>query len=983
VLKKIIKSVGRRRWEHDDPKIRAKAASELDPEARESEAILLRLASDDPDLDVRRAALRRLSRPEVLLPFICADDVAVATTAAERLGELLEPPLPQALIETAEVADALAAHATREPVALAALERLDAPKTLAELATHATLARVRHAAVERLRDEASLTAVEKQTRASDKTVHRRAREQLDRLKALRHTMSESHEKLEHLAESARKLAEATPDPMYARRIDALEAQWDAACASLLDAADKAREFGLVAEPIEPLQARFAADISRAREPLTVADAAPPREAPPDNARPETPTTAQPSEPEIFERAVASLDAVRERLAVDAGALAGAARCLDEEQARWLAASDHEPPPASLSEKFHETCHTLKELMEANERLGALESELEELLARAAPELGEPREAEDYQRIWGQQHDEREHARRLAAILKKVSWPSEFAAPGLLTQAHARSEAFDKFDEDTHALHETLRERLREVLDRLQESVDAGSLRSATGSQGEAKRILRSLPHGSARGLQRRFTALTGRVQELKDWETFATAPKREALCEEMEALVESTLTPEVRAGRIKELREAWRALGPPVSAKDRRLLGRFNEAAEKAFAPCRAYFEEQSELRRWNLDNRMKICAELEHFLRDNDWDHPDWRAVDQILRTAQNEWRKFSPVDRTRGRDVNDRFRKVMDELRGRLREEWNRNVERKEAIIREAEEARDNQPVQTAVETLKELQRHWQSVGVTPRRKDQKLWKAFRDVCDQVFSARDSERTAHREALAGQTREGESICEELEHLIDRRAESASNEHLQDTRRRFNQLELPREAATRLQTRFDRAAKAYRGLLNEAARERERAQLRRVLTLEQILAENEARAIAGDVPDADALQSAVPLSELPEDMEGALGPRLNALLESIASNDTQLLSKLAEDAFDARRRIVIKLEIAAGIDSPEADQPLRLEQQVARLSRGMGSRINHEESAEELIAAWCSAGPDIPERSGELRERFKQALDELLGAAA
>ncbi|MEJ2133323.1 MAG: hypothetical protein P8Y95_17245, partial [Gammaproteobacteria bacterium] len=247
MLKKIIKSVGRRRWEHDDPKIRAKAASELDPEARESEAMLLRLASDDPDLDVRRAALRRLSRPEVLLPFICADDVAVATTAAERLGELLEPPLPQALIETAEVADALAAHATREPVALAALERLDAPKTLAELATHATLARVRHAAVERLRDEASLTAVEKQTRASDKTVHRRAREQLDRLKALRHTMSESHEKLEHLAESARKLAEATPDPMYARRIDALEAQWDAACASLLDAADKAREFGLVAE----------------------------------------------------------------------------------------------------------------------------------------------------------------------------------------------------------------------------------------------------------------------------------------------------------------------------------------------------------------------------------------------------------------------------------------------------------------------------------------------------------------------------------------------------------------------------------------------------------------------------------------------------------------------------------------------------------------------------------------------------------------
>ncbi|MDE0190285.1 MAG: hypothetical protein OXQ90_02910, partial [Gammaproteobacteria bacterium] len=34
--------------------------------------------------------------------------------------------------------------------------------------------------------------------------------------------------------------------------------------------------------------------------------------------------------------------------------------------------------------------------------------------------------------------------------------------------------------------------------------------------------------------------------------------------------------------------------------------------------------------------------------------------------------------------------------------------------------------------------LQRRWKTVGPLPRRADQRLWKQFRDQCDQVFEAR-----------------------------------------------------------------------------------------------------------------------------------------------------------------------------------------------------------------------------------------------------
>ncbi|MCZ6870730.1 MAG: DUF349 domain-containing protein [Gammaproteobacteria bacterium] len=1023
MLKKLIQSVGRRRWEHDDPDIRAKAASQLDPENSETEAILLRLAREDTELSVRRAAIGRLTRSETLLPLIGSDDIVLASAAAERMGEIAdEKPLPEAALQDPKVLERVSCHATEERVALATLERIHAPETLAELAVNAVLARVRHAAVQRLMDEVHLSQVEKQSRSSDKTVHRAAREKLDRIRHLRQVLADSRERLMHLLESAEKLAMAATDPMYARRLDHLSAQWQSISSKLDSDSREGIAFGLTSEPVDAFASRFDAALARARaridapttpesaeveasESRVVSDTDAPT--PGDQAAAASPGGGENSRgensggessggevddarkeisPEVFENVLASLDALRDGLTAqfDLEALAQAGTALEDDQARWLAASDQRPPPDNLGEKFHEICHALKELVEANQRFASMRAEFDAALARTPPDPGEPTKTDEYQQLWRRQREERDHARRLAAMLRKVRWPDGFATPDTLANASERCAALDAFDQQLHAVHERLQQQLHKILDHMQESVDAGSLRSATGFQGEGKRILRSLPHGSGHGLQRRFTALSGRVHELKDWETFATAPKREALCVEMEALVRTPLAPEVQAPNIKELREAWRDLGPPVSTHDRRLLGRFNDAAEKAFAPCRTYFEEQSELRRWNLDNRLKMCDELERFLRDNDWSSPDWRAVEQILRTAQVEWRNFSPVDRTGGRNANDRFRKVMDDLRNRMNEEWNRNIEAKEAIVHDAERARDEQTVHDAAEMLKNLQRRWQSVGVTPRRTDQKLWKSFRDICDAVFSARDQEHHAHREAIEGQLREAESICEQLEQTIDmHHIEEVSKDRLQDVSRRFNQLELPRESASPLQTRFDRAVKAYRGLLAQAAHAHERSALRRLLTLEETLARSEARLIAGEVLDAESMQSEIVLTDLPAGMEEALAPRLHALLEAIASNDPISLGEGIDEAHEARRRIVIKCEILAGVDSPESDQPLRLEQQVERLSRGMGSRVNVEESPEEMIAAWCAAGPDIPEHSRSLRERFSRALDESLGAVA
>lgn len=86
-------------------------------------------------------------------------------------------------------------------------------------------------------------------------------------------------------------------------------------------------------------------------------------------------------------------------------------------------------------------------------------------------------------------------------------------------------------------------------------------------------------------------------------------------------------------------------------------------------------------------------------------------------------------------------------------------------------------------------------------------------------------------------------------------------------------------------------------------------------------------------------------------------------------------------------RRLTVRAELAAALDSPPADEPLRLELQVERLQAGLGGgkRASADPSANDvpsLLHAWCELGPKDP-AVDELRQRFFTALERLGATAA
>ena len=77
-------------------------------------------------------------------------------------------------------------------------------------------------------------------------------------------------------------------------------------------------------------------------------------------------------------------------------------------------------------------------------------------------------------------------------------------------------------------------------------------------------------------------------------------------------------------------------------------------------------------------------------------------------------------------------------------------------------------------------------------------------------------------------------------------------------------------------------------------------------------------------------------------------------------------------------RRATVEAEVGAGVESPESEQPLRLEVQMERLQAGMGARERAGIDVDGLLERWCrhAAGLD---GGSDLRARFFAALRQIV----
>ena len=771
------------RLDAPEPAARIAALAALADEAQDE---FERLGLNDADAAVRAAALARLTRLPPLVATL--DDEALAAEAAQRLLALMDENTPAsvrqhpAVLRAAVVSAETAAAATQAAAGIA-----DASECAAAILAHPR-AGVRSAIVETIWHPPLLAALEKAARGTDSATHRLARE---RASAHRNAVAE-RERQDAQADELLAAAAAldAADAHYAARHSALERKWRDALTAIEATDDQLARYGVVARDVAALRARF-----------------PTRRAPP-VPQPARPLAQAEAFAELLREVETLPQAVRDVIASDPGTETSMERLREIKRAanviggKWNATAEVEQPQDSLRERFQAVVAEVSALMRPLERAAALREETATVLCASAQEP-QVESIADRKRELGR------HRAAVERLIKRYDWPEANPAPEPLQALRQRRAALTDAVAQSDAEITELAQQAAAELAQLRTCVENGEARQAMALDQRVRNLVRRLPPNAARELSADLAAVGAALRELRDWRLYAEAPKREALCREMEALAEQPLPVAAQTEAVRALRQRWNALGRADMGRSKTLAKRFDAAAEQAFAPCRNHFKEQAERRAFNLGQRRAIVTALEEFLEKNDWEHADWRGVERVLRQARNEWRAYHPVDRKAEKDLKPRFEELAGRIHGKLKDAWNQHLEAKEALVAEAVKVRESgEQASAKADAMKALQRRWKNAGPAPRSADQRLWKKFRAECDAVFEDRSAAMGRHLERRAA-IDDAEALVSELERRMDLDAALDRNT-VADYQQRLDALgALPKELRRRAETTIADADRA------------------------------------------------------------------------------------------------------------------------------------------------------------------------------
>ena len=251
--------------------------------------------------------------------------------------------------------------------------------------------------------------------------------------------------------------------------------------------------------------------------------------------------------------------------------------------------------------------------------------------------------------------------------------------------------------------------------------------------------------------------------------------KKEAICEQAEAIDFSTLTTyqawNNATKQILELQAQWKGIGFAPQKMNIKIFERFRMACDEFFRQKSEFFKEAKSALANNLERKKALCEQAEQ-LKDSE----EWKATADKLTKLQKEWKEIGPVPQKHSDALWKRFVTACDTFFERRNaatssqrtEEHNNLVQKREVI--EALKAIDSTlPAEELSKLISELTAKWNSIGFVPFKEKDKIFKEYKTVLNAIYeklhiNANERKLANFRNNIS---KGGTSLQRERDHLI------------------------------------------------------------------------------------------------------------------------------------------------------------------------------------------------------------------------
>jgi hypothetical protein len=130
-----------------------------------------------------------------------------------------------------------------------------------------------------------------------------------------------------------------------------------------------------------------------------------------------------------------------------------------------------------------------------------------------------------------------------------------------------------------------------------------------------------------------------------------------------------------------------------------------------------------------------------------------DWEDKNKEVIALQEKWKNIGFAPKKHNVKVFERFRAACNlyfsrkgEFYKSIKEEMEKNLERKRELCEKAEALKDSTEWKDATDKLISLQKEWKTIGTVPRKHSDTIWKRFISACDFFFEQKNKNVTSQK---------------------------------------------------------------------------------------------------------------------------------------------------------------------------------------------------------------------------------------------
>ena len=322
-----------------------------------------------------------------------------------------------------------------------------------------------------------------------------------------------------------------------------------------------------------------------------------------------------------------------------------------------------------------------------------------------------------------------------------------------------------------------------------------------------------------KSLYNRFRKERGEYNRQLDAERADNLVKKQAVIEDLKALVERQEDVSASFPDFRALQARWREIGPVPVADFRNLNDTYQFYVEKFYDKVQLDRDMRDLDFKKNLEAKEKFCEEAERLAEDEN-------VVDAFkeLQKLHEQWKEFGPVAKEFRESIWERFkaatavinRKYQGYVEGQ-KEKQVENLAAKQALCERVEALAAKEDIASSLEwnnlskEIEDIQKEWKTIGFATKKENQRIYDRFRAACDKFFERKRLYYSGFKDSMNENLEKKLALIEKAEELKASTDWKKTTEAFIDLQKQWKEIgAVPRKKSEQLWKRFRAACDAF-----------------------------------------------------------------------------------------------------------------------------------------------------------------------------